>query len=388
MGRRPSPARSSPVPRRAAALRRGLLAWWDAGHRAFPWRFPQHGADPYRVWLAEVMAQQTRVETVVPYYLRFVERWPTLAALAAADDDDVLAAWAGLGYYARCRNLLAAARAALERHGGLPATREDLRALPGLGPYTAGAVASIAFAVPVPAVDGNAARVLARLAGVPGDPTTPRVKARLEAVAAALVDPDRPGDWNQALMELGSRVCTPRNPRCGACPLAPDCVARREGRQGSLPGRRARPAPVDVLRALLRVERAGRVLLRREPGTGLLGGLWALPGLDVPRGEDPAGFLRRHVHARLGLSAVVGEEVATVTRMLTHRRLEMRIFAGRLVGPPPRTGADWAFTREGDATSLPSSTAMRRAIEASAGSGRTGARARGGRKSPRSTGRP
>ncbi len=145
-----------------------MLAWWDAGHRDLPWRVPQHGADPYRVWLAEVMLQQTRVETAIPYYRRFLERWPSLEALAAADDAEVLAAWSGLGYYARCRNLIAAAREALRRHGGLPGSLEALRALPGFGPYTAGAVASIAFAVPAAAVDGNVSRVLSRLFRVAG----------------------------------------------------------------------------------------------------------------------------------------------------------------------------------------------------------------------------
>src|SRR5512138_1944729 len=175
-----------PAPRRAA-LRRRLLAWWDAGHRELPWRFPQHAADPYRVWLAEVMLQQTQVRTVVPYYARFLARYPTLEALAAADEDGVLALWSGLGYYARGRNLLAAAREAIARHGGLPASLEALRALPGFGPYTAGAVASIAFAIPAPAVDGNVIRVLARLFAVRGAPGDARFRRRIDALAAELV---------------------------------------------------------------------------------------------------------------------------------------------------------------------------------------------------------
>ncbi|MFL5274791.1 MAG: A/G-specific adenine glycosylase, partial [Anaeromyxobacteraceae bacterium] len=187
-------------PSRRAALRRRLLAWWDAGHRDLPWRFPQHAADPYRVWLAEVMLQQTQVAVVVPYYERFVARFPTLAALAAAGEDEVLALWSGLGYYARGRRVLEAARAALERHGGLPAHVDALRALPGFGPYTAGAVASIAFGLPSPCVDGNVARVLARLFLVDAAPEDRAAVARLWRLAAELVPPERPGDFNQALM--------------------------------------------------------------------------------------------------------------------------------------------------------------------------------------------
>ena len=357
----------SPSPGRLAGLRRRLLAWWDAGHRDLPWRFPQQAADAYRVWLAEVMLQQTRVEVVAPYYRRFLERWPTLTALAGADDAEVLAAWSGLGYYARCRNLLAAARTALERHGGLPASIEALRELPGFGPYTAGAVASIAFAIPAPAVDGNAARVLARLFLVSGHPRSPGARTRLEALATGLVDRRRPGDLNQALMELGATTCLPRRPRCGSCPLAACCAALREGRVGEFPARAPRREPVRLVVALVRVERGGRLLLARARDEGLFPGMWGLPGLVVPDGEDPAGFLRRRAAAELGLALEVGAELAVVTRLLTHRRLELRIHAGRLGGPAPRARDRWRFTSERDASRLPASTAMRRAIEASGG---------------------
>jgi A/G-specific adenine glycosylase len=371
-----------------AALRRRLLAWWDAGHRALPWRLPRGAADPYRIWLAEVMLQQTRVETAGPYWLRFVERWPTIESLAAEDDAEVLAAWSGLGYYARCRNLLAAAREALSRHGGLPRTLPELRALPGLGPYTAGAVASLAFGVPAAAVDGNAARVLCRVLAIPGDPREPRVKRAIDAAAAALVDPARPGDWNQAVMELGATVCVPRRPRCARCPLEAACAARRQGRETELAARTPRRAPVTSVVALARVERGGRLLLVRAPPRGLLGGLWGLPALEVPAGEDPAGALRRSAPSRLGLRLAVGDEIAVVTRLLTHRRLEMHVVACRLLGRPPRERGRWAFTSEEEAARLPASTAMRRAIEASGGFVRAGTRAHGRRKSPRSSGGP
>jgi A/G-specific adenine glycosylase len=311
---------------RLTAIRRRLLAWWDAGHRELPWRFPQHGADPYRVWLAEVMLQQTQVATVVPYYRRFVARLPTLEALASAREDEVLALWSGLGYYARGRNLLAAARAALSRHGGLPASVAELRALPGFGPYTAGAVASIAFAVPAPAVDGNVTRVLARLEGLTGDPGGRRFRARVEVFAAALVGAERPGDQNQALMELGATVCARRAPACRRCPLAPLCAARAAGRAEEIPAPRRRPARRSLALACAVVRRRGALLLVRRPAAGLFGGLWAPPSAEVAPREDSRARLARALGAVPGGRWEVGEEVAACERLLTHRRLALRAF--------------------------------------------------------------
>jgi A/G-specific adenine glycosylase len=355
-----------PSASRLASLRRLLLAWWDRGHRDLPWRAPQGEVDPYRAWIAEVMLQQTRVETVVPYWNRFVERWPDLAALADADDAEVLAAWSGLGYYARCRNLLAAARAARARHGDLPADLEALRALPGFGPYTAGAVASIAFGIPAAAVDGNVARVLSRLFRVGGEPNSPKVKRALAGLAAALVPERRPGDWNQALMDLGATVCTPRRPRCGACPLAGACEARAAGRVDDYPGRRRRRPPRTLHVAVARVERRGKLLLRRTPEGGLLPGLWGMPAFVRRDGEGTVDALRRGL-AGAGLDADVGEEVASLVRVLTHRRLVLEVRSCRLRGRKmPESGA-MRFTTEGEASRLPASTAMRRAIEVSGG---------------------
>ena len=361
------PGSSAPSPARRASLRRRLLAWWDAGHRDLPWRFPQRAADPYRVWIAEVMLQQTRVETAIPFYRRFVARWPTLDALAEAGDDEVLAAWSGLGYYARCRNLLAAARQARARHGGLPSSLEALRSLPGFGPYTAGAVASIAFAIPAAAVDGNVARVLSRLLLVGGDQKSLKVKRGLEGLAGVLVDRLRPGDFNQALMELGAMTCLPRQPDCANCPLAASCGAFRAGRQADFPRSRARRRPSRVLLAVLRVERGGRLLLSRAPDGGLLGGMWGLPGIEVPRGVDPAGALLEWGRREIGARMEVGREIASVVRVLTHRRLEFRVFRGRLGAGRRPVRDPLRFTTEGEASSLPASTAMRRVIEASGG---------------------
>jgi len=327
------------APTLRAALHRRLLGWWDAGHRDLPWRYPQRAADPYRVWLSEVMLQQTQVAAALPYYRRFTERFPTLEALAAARDEEVYALWSGLGYYARCRNLLAAARLALARHGGLPGSLEALRALPGLGPYTAGAVASIAFALPAAAVDGNVARVLARLFRVEGAPAARRVRERLEALARALVHRRRPGDWNQALIELGATVCR-RSPACARCPVAASCAAREAGRERELPPARRRPARRRLVLACAVIERRGRALLVRRPEGGLLGGLRAFPAAEVGEGEDGRVALARAVRREHGLALRVGLELGRAERILTHRRLLVIGYRCRASGRP-RGEAAW-----------------------------------------------
>ena len=295
------------------------------------------------MWLSEVMLQQTRVEVVVPYYHRFLARFPTLQALGAARDEEVFAAWAGLGYYARCQNLLAAARAALKDHGGLPASLEGLRALPGVGPYTAGAVASIAFGIPAAAVDGNAARVLSRLFALRGDPASGSQRQRLWAIARALVGeqvkgdrPPRerasPGDFNQALIELGATVCR-RNPACGRCPLSGLCAARATGLARALPRPRGRRERGELLLACAFLEKGGEVLLARRPGSGLFTGLLCLPYVEVLRGGDPRRALRKGL-ARAGLRVRVGPEAGSARRVLSHRDLRVLAFRCRLLGRP------------------------------------------------------
>src|SRR5688572_12350954 len=269
---------NSPVeriaPRRAAAIRRALLRWYDDNRRDLPWR---RDRDPYRVWVSEVMLQQTRVGTVAPYYERWLNLFPSVRALADAPDEEVLAAWAGLGYYRRARALHQAARVVRDRYAGqLPEGDEELRALPGVGAYTAGAIASIAFGRAAPAVDVNARRVLSRLFDLERPrPTT------LERIATALVAPERPGEFNQALMELGATVCTPRSPACGACPLVRWCLARERGTVAHRPARRphARVPAYRIGTAV--IVRRSRVLLARRPVEGLLGGMWEFPGAMV-----------------------------------------------------------------------------------------------------------
>jgi len=269
----------------AAKLRRAILAWYDAHARALPWRVgPAERAagvraDPYRVWLSEIMLQQTTVAHAAPYFLGFMRRWPTAAALAAADEGEVMAAWAGLGYYARARNLIACARQVAGALGGrFPDDEAGLRALPGVGPYTAAAIAAIAFDRPANAVDGNVERVITRLFAV--ETPLPAAKPRLKALAGDLVAADRPGDWTQALMDLGATVCTPASPDCERCPAAGACRARAAGAPERFPRRSERPERPRRYGVAFLLSRGDEVALVRRPARGLLGGMLALPTSD------------------------------------------------------------------------------------------------------------
>ncbi|HEX7089669.1 MAG TPA: A/G-specific adenine glycosylase [Longimicrobiales bacterium] len=307
--------------RRLSAIRRALLRHYDRHRRDLPWRGT---ADPYRVWVSEIMLQQTRADVVAPYYERWLERFPTLDALADAELDDVLRAWQGLGYYARARNLHRAARVVRERHGGeLPRDAAALRALPGVGAYTAGAIASIAFGEPCPAVDGNVRRVLARLFDL-----ADAAPGTLHDLAARLVPRRRAGDFNQAMMDLGATLCSPRRPACGECPLARWCLARARGTQAERPARRRRPeVPLyDVGTAVLRA-RDGRLLLVRRPEDGLLGGMWSFPGEVARAGESVEDAAARAGRAASGLATVGrGRPRGSVVHVFSHRREVYHVF--------------------------------------------------------------
>ncbi len=258
-----------------------LLAWYDGHARVLPWRAPPGAvlrSDPYRIWLSEVMLQQTTVAAVKDYFARFTTRWPSVGDLAAAPDGDVMAEWAGLGYYARARNLLACARAVVARHGGqFPADLAALRALPGIGPYTAAAVASIAFDQAQTVVDGNVERVMARVFAV--QTPLPAARAELTALAAGLTPRLRPGDYAQAVMDLGATICTPRKPACGICPWVGGCAARQAGIAADLPRKTAKPAkPTRAGTVWLARRLDGALLLERRPDRGLLGGTLGFPG--------------------------------------------------------------------------------------------------------------
>lgn len=300
------------------AFQDALLSWYDEHRRDLPWRRER---DPYRIWVSEVMLQQTRVETVIPYYERFIARFPDAEALAAASEEDVLSHWAGLGYYRRARYLHAGVREVVSRYGGtVPSDLAEVASLPGVGPYTAGAIVSIAYDEPVPAVDGNVMRVLSRLHQLRDDVRQPASRRRFEAVAAELVPQQRAGDFNQALMELGALVCVPGRPRCGQCPVVQFCAAHAAGEQNELPIRSRSPRPQEQELACAIVEQAGRVLVERRPSEGLLAAMWQFPTVELGPGEQAAAAVVAHVEAVYGWPVVAGPEAVRHTHVFTHRR--------------------------------------------------------------------
>jgi A/G-specific adenine glycosylase len=302
-------------------IRRRLLAWYDAHRRDLPWRAPPGGpADPYRVWLSEIMLQQTTVPHATPYFLAFTKRWPTVESLAGAADEEVMAAWAGLGYYARARNLLACARAVARDHGGVfPATEQALRTLPGLGAYTAAAVAAIAFDQRANVVDGNVERVMARLFAV--ETPLPTAKAELKALAGTLVTAERPGDWAQALMDLGSAVCRPRTPFCEVCPLSADCEARAGGGPETYPRKVAKAERPHRHGAAFILTRGDFVALVRRPPKGLLGGMLGLP--TTPWRTTP--WSEAEAAAAAAPAPASWRDIGRVEHVFTHFSLDLRV---------------------------------------------------------------
>lgn len=320
----------SPFPLDVGALRGELLAWFDRAGRELPWRVGPEGArDPYRVWVAEILLQQTQVVRGRMYYERFLEAFPTVQALAAAPQDAVLKAWEGCGYYARARNLHRAAGIVAGR--GFPQAYADWLALPGVGPYTAAAVSSLALNERRAVNDGNVRRVLSRLYAE-AQPSEPWVQQR----ADALLDPARPGAWNEAVMDLGATVCVPKSPACDRCPVSAHCAAYRLGRPSDFPAPKVR-APVREVRAVaLLIGDAERAVLEKRQGT-LLGGLFGLPLEEVGEGEKPRAALAR-LQTRLG--AKLGEHLGTVTHGMTHRRLTVQVYRAEADLPrQPVTGA-------------------------------------------------
>ena len=334
-----------------------LLDWYARERRELPWRVPaQCKADPYRVWLSEVMLQQTTVKAVLPFYKRFLAEWPAVDALAAASLGDILSAWAGLGYYSRARNLHKCARIVSEEWGGqFPNTVEALAALPGVGPYTAAAIAAIAFGVPVMPVDGNIERVMSRLFAVKQE--LPAAKPELRRLAQTLVCGVSTGDCAQALMDLGATICTPRRPSCLVCPLAGQCAAYARGIQAQLPIRLAKPErPTRVGLAFVALGEDGRVLLRRRPEAGLLGGMLEVPSTEWADVLPPLPEALRAAPVHADWWAVPG----TVTHVFTHFRLELIVY--RAVVPASASLTFWADPerchwmqrRELDRAALPS----------------------------------
>jgi A/G-specific adenine glycosylase len=341
-----------------AAARKALLAWYDGHARDLPWRRTR---DPYAIWVSEIMLQQTRVDTVIPYYARFLARFPTPHALADAPIDDVLAHWSGLGYYRRARLLHEGAKAVVSIHGGaIPKAPEARRALPGVGRYTAGAIGSIAFDLPEPIVDGNVARVLSRLACIDTPLGARETERVLWQTAEQFSQGARPGALNQALMELGACVCLPREARCAACPLAKYCRARREGRVNALPVPAPKKAPRAVrLVALLAVAAKGRVFLQRGSGS-LFGGLWGVP-MREGEGRETA----RALAAELGIVGAIDETPGgRVKHVLTHRVFDVQVF--RMRGARAKERADLKAVNEQERAQLGIASLTKKVIAAGA----------------------
>jgi len=315
---------------RKGTLQRRLLAWYRRHRRSLPWR---DDPQPYRVWVSELMLQQTRVKAALPYFEQFMKRFPNVRALAAASEQEVLGVWSGLGYYRRARALHRAAKVLVEEKGGrLPETLEGWMALPGVGRYTAGAILSIAYGKPYPILDGNVARVLSRLFEVRGDPRATATREALWKKAEDILPSRSISDFNQALMELGALVCTPREPKCLVCPLQADCGAFLHGMQEQLPEKKPRVASQPVVLAAAVVRRRGRVLLYQRRDEELMRGLWELPGGTCHEDEEPRNALAREARERYGLRLETGEQIARVRHSIMNRRVTLYAFEARVRG--------------------------------------------------------
>lgn len=342
-----------------------LLDWYAGHARTLPWRVPPGGArpDPYRVWLSEIMLQQTTVKTVEPRWRRFLDRWSTASALAAASEDDVLAEWTGLGYYARARNLHSAARRVAQDFGGrVPDRYELLLALPGLGGYTAAAVASIAFGEAVAVVDANVERVVARLDRIELDIKSTAGRRAISDSAGALLEPARAGDWNQAMMELGALVCLPRAPQCSACPVARFCAARAAGDPERLPTKAAKAPMVGVREVAAVVRDAdGRVLILRRPAKGSFANMWELPRGEAQESEGAADAAVRIASEQAGLDVRPVRPLLRLRHVVMRRSIELHVWECERTGGRLRAQhhAEVAWAAPADWAALPTSTTQR-----------------------------
>ncbi|MBU4527760.1 MAG: A/G-specific adenine glycosylase [Hoeflea sp.] len=352
-----NPSKTAPDPEFAARL----LAWYDRHARSLPWRVSPSDrlngmvADPYRVWLSEIMLQQTTVQAVKPYFASFARRWPSVNDLAAADTEDVMKAWAGLGYYSRARNLKRCADVVAADHGGrFPDTEEGLRALPGIGPYTAAAIAAIAFDRRAAVVDGNIERVFTRLFEI--DTPLPSAKNEIRAAVHEVTPAERPGDFAQALMDLGATICTPKRPACVLCPLNEGCLARLSGRQEQFPVKpMKKEKPVRLGAAFVAERSDGAVLLVKRPETGLLGGMTGVPSTNwTVRADGATG-------ARSAPFEADWRSKGVITHVFTHFELRLEIFHAVVTGAPDHEGW-WSDSDSLPGEALP--TVMKKALRA------------------------
>ncbi|KFO67183.1 hypothetical protein ER57_12570 [Smithella sp. SCADC] len=335
-------------------LNRKLLTWYRRNQRSLPWR---KTSDPYRKWISEIMLQQTQVDTVIPYYHRFLKAFPTVSALARAPLQDVLKAWENLGYYSRARNIHAAAKVIVEKFGDqIPDNLEEIKTLPGIGEYSAGAILSIAYGQALPAVDGNVRRILCRLFAIRQPADDAQEQKQLQNLAASLIPVKHPGDFNQALMDLGATICKAKNPGCSHCPLANLCQARRHDLQNVLPITRKSPAiPHRQAAAAVIRNSKGMLLVVQRPTSGLLASLWKLPGGFIKADEDTEKSLRHSVKEELGISIQVGKHLASVNHTYTHFRITLQACECRLLkGTPKPLGCqNWRWASFTDLKKLP-----------------------------------
>ncbi|WP_274425042.1 A/G-specific adenine glycosylase [Chelativorans sp. YIM 93263] len=340
---------------------RALLAWYDRHQRQLPWRLSRSEAgqglhpDPYRVWLSEIMLQQTTVTAVKPYYDKFLAQWPNVEALAAAETDEIMRAWAGLGYYSRARNLKKCADMLVDRHDGeFPNTEAELKKLPGIGDYTAAAIAAIAFGRPAAVVDGNVERVMSRFAGV--ETPLPAAKPEIKKLVEAILPAERPGDFAQAMMDLGATICTPRRPSCILCPLTGDCIARRQGAQERFPLKAPKAEkPLRRGAAFVAVREDGAVLLRRRPETGLLGGMCEVPTTAWNARQDG----REDITA--APFTADWQDCGTARHVFTHFALQLSVYKALVGNDMAAVGGWWSPCDVLHGEALPS--VMKKAIE-------------------------
>ncbi|UCH11795.1 MAG: A/G-specific adenine glycosylase [Fidelibacterota bacterium] len=325
----------------AARFTSQLLAWNDRLSRNLPWRGDR---DPYRIWISEVMLQQTRVETVKPYYSRWLQRFPSISHVARAAEDEILKAWEGLGYYRRARLFHQACKQIIrDHHGAVPDNPEAFRQLPGVGPYTYAAVRSICFHDPLPAVDGNLKRIMARILALSANGSA--LHRTVERTLATVIPVHRPGDFNQAMMDLGATVCTPRDPRCGECPISDSCQAHFSGQVDLYPRPTKRKPRPHVPVAVGIIWRDSQLLIRRRPPEGLLGGLWEFPGGKVEPGESPEQTVVREVQEELGLKVQIMDRIGTVRHAYSHFSITLHAFHCKYTdrGAIPQNGSDYRW---------------------------------------------
>jgi A/G-specific adenine glycosylase len=353
-------------------IAKALLNWYRAGHRALPWRGERN---PYRIWISEIMLQQTQVDTAIPYYRRWLRRFPTLRSLAAAPEREVLALWEGLGYYSRARNLHRAAQIVMTQYEGrLPNTVDGLRALPGIGPYTAAAIASLAFGVDAAVLDGNVKRVLARVFNFQEVVKSPRGEKQLWERARSLLPTGHAGDYNQAIMDLGATICSPRAPQCPRCPIRKHCLARQLGVQLQRPVPRQKAPLPQHTRVVAVIRKRGRVLLVQRPRDQLLGGLWAFPSGELVEGRSPVSSLKRAIKRdwRLAIEIQTPTPTQTLTHTFSHFRLTAQVYACAWRGGALRRGTQAKWVRVAELSDYPMGKVDRQIARAVPGRAKAG----------------